>query len=157
MLIERRSIDVYRSLRRRNKRITKHQVSAVISELKRKNKPYKNKKNRPSLKSIFEATCTVFNLEIKTKSRKRQFAYSRYIYIHKALSYGYSLAAVGKLINRKHTTIMHGRDIYYNLLLDKIFLNEYISKENEVDNLIKVYDEIRKKDLQKSLVLKEQS
>lgn len=107
-----------------------------MNELRRGKKPIK-KKNRPKLINIFTATCKVFNLDLDSKSRRVEYVYARYVYIKKALEHGYTFESVGRLINRHHSTVMHGKHMYKDLEVDSVFFYDYISKEMEIDILIR--------------------
>lgn len=51
-------------------------------------------------------------LDLKSKSRKREKVFARYVLYKFLRNQGLSFEAIGKMFNRKHCTIMHGVDEY---------------------------------------------
>lgn len=68
---------------------------------------------------VINAVCEVCNVtlgDIKSKSRKQEFVYARFIICHLLREYGLKLQAIGYIINKNHATVL------YDL---KSYLNEY--------------------------------
>lgn len=71
-------------------------------------KTWKNNGNL-LLKSVCHAT-GVLLVEIQGDSRKREIVYARHIFCYMASEKGFFLKQIAGLINRHHTSVIHGRE-----------------------------------------------
>lgn len=69
-------------------------------------------KGSVSLKTLAELTCDYFGMneaDFFSKETKREYAEVRYYFMYIARkSYGHTLADIGRLLNRNHSTVIHG-------------------------------------------------
>ena len=88
---------------------------------------------------------------ISNKKRSREYAYGRFMFMRlaKDLNPHFTLSAIGKSIKKDHSTVLHGLQMFQNIIEFK--------QEPELINLyLKLLDQLNKKKHQWKLDLIEQ-
>lgn len=87
--------------------------------------------NEPEVKSIVIHTCIALNQkidEVLSKSRKREMVCARCIIVHELLRNTYlTLAKIGKILNRDHSSIIYLRELYTDTYKTDPFLRKCIN------------------------------
>lgn len=103
---------------------------------------------KTDLKNIIESR---YNIDLSTRSRKREFVYYRYIYYQlcKELIPNSTASGIGRMVNRDHASVLHGLNQFpYIVLYDSDFLKTYnkikTTVEVEFDRLQSIIDKSKK-------------
>ena len=83
-----------------------------------------NSNNAPSkIKEIYSVVCEIFEIDIREKSRVRNYVDARTIYFSLCRELTpYSMTVIASFINRDHTTCVHGLKLFNDLMqTDKVF------------------------------------
>jgi chromosomal replication initiation ATPase DnaA len=75
----------------------------------------------PQARAIYERVADVFNLtvdKLTSDSRAREIAHARYLVMRLLRDDGASLCTIGRLMDKHHTTVLHGLSEHERLLDD---------------------------------------
>ena len=83
--------------------------------------------------SLLEICEKIFDCDLKSKCRERNYVYARMTFGSLLRKRGYSFERIGRFINRKHATIInYERNLEVYLETDDIFRNRYGLAEEEL-------------------------
>lgn len=80
---------------------------------------------------VINAVCEVCNValgDIKSKSRKQEFVYARFLICHLLREYGLKLQAIGDIINKNHATVSYSLKSYDNEIQTSQMFKDIVNK-----------------------------
>ena len=109
------------------------------------------KDSTPTLDYLISISNAICGLDIRNKTRKREFAYSRILYYGLCRKYtNYSLESIGMSIGKDHSTVLHGLkwlDINVINNTDGMFSEKWIRANDVVRNIMSNNSYLKKYDM----------
>ena len=80
-------------------------------------------RNKELENELIEIVNGVYDVDIKTKSRKRNIIDARTVFYHLLYNEGYSLTDIGRAINKNHATVINGLRLFEIILKTDVQFN----------------------------------
>ena len=80
-------------------------------------------RNKELENELIEIVNGVYDVDIKTKSRKRNTIDARTVFYHLLYNEGYSLTDIGRAINKNHATVINGLRLFEIILKTDVQFN----------------------------------